>query len=300
MRKMAKLNVAIADDNERILTMLDEVLTADDDITVVGTARNGEQAYEMILDKKPDVVLLDLVMPGIDGLGVMDKVHAEKNADPMPSFIIISGIQNESVAENAMSAGATYYIMKPFDNFTLLNRVKQLGRRGYDMRPQLLTQSTALKEPAFIYGGQGKSLEQYVTSVIHEIGVPAHIKGYQYLRDCYDEEVMLDFSDIRFMEKFRKIYPKFYAIGEIVCLQDFSIEEQNLSKLMMRYKIFLYCALACKREHLLDYFSYFFVTIKRTVHLLWQTHSFSFLSVYVTNYLLGKSEIGNLHGNKKK
>ena len=73
---MAKLNVAIADDNERILTMLDEVLTADDDITVVGTARNGEQAYEMILDKKPDVVLLDLVMPGIDGLGVMDKVHA--------------------------------------------------------------------------------------------------------------------------------------------------------------------------------------------------------------------------------
>ena len=59
MRKMAKLNVAIADDNERILTMLDEVLTADDDITVVGTARNGEQAYEMILDKKPDVVLLD-------------------------------------------------------------------------------------------------------------------------------------------------------------------------------------------------------------------------------------------------
>ena len=87
---MAKLNVAIADDNERILTMLDEVLTADDDITVVGTARNGEQAYEMILDKKPDVVLLDLVMPGIDGLGVMDKVHAEKNAESMPSFIIIS------------------------------------------------------------------------------------------------------------------------------------------------------------------------------------------------------------------
>ena len=61
---MAKLNVAIADDNERILTMLDEVLTADDDITVVGTARNGEQAYEMILDKKPDVVLLDFSHAG--------------------------------------------------------------------------------------------------------------------------------------------------------------------------------------------------------------------------------------------
>ena len=95
MMKMAKVNVASADDNERILTMLDEVLTADDDITVVGTARNGEQAYEMILDKKPDVVLLDLVMPGIDGLGVMDTVHAEKTAESLPSFIIISRIQNE-------------------------------------------------------------------------------------------------------------------------------------------------------------------------------------------------------------
>ena len=175
MRKMAKLNVAIADDNERILTMLDEVLTADDDITVVGTARNGEQAYEMILDKKPDVVLLDLVMPGIDGLGVMDKVHAEKN-----------------------------YIMKPFDNFTLLNRVQQLGRRGYDMRPQLLTQSTALKEPAFIYGGQGKSLEQYVTSVIHEIGVPAHIKGYQYLRDA----IIMCVNDMDLLNSITKaLYP---------------------------------------------------------------------------------------------
>ena len=194
---MAKLNVAIADDNERILTMLDEVLTADDDITVVGTARNGEQAYEMILDKKPDVVLLDLVMPGIDGLGVMDKVHAEKNAESMPSFIIISGIQNESVAENAMSAGATYYII-------LLNRVKHLGRRGYDMRPQLLTQSTALKEPAFIYGGQGKSLEQYVTSVIHEIGVPAHIKGYQYLRDA----IIMCVNDMDLLNSITKaLYP---------------------------------------------------------------------------------------------
>ena len=196
MRKMAKLNVAIADDNERILTMLDEVLTADDDITVVGIVIKEKPAYEMILDKKPDVVLLDLVMPGIDGLGVMDKVHAEKNAESMPSFIIISGIQNESVAENAMSAGATYYIMKPFDNFTLLNRVKQLGRRGYDMRPQLLTQSTALKEPAFIYGGQGKSLEQYVTSVIHE--------GYQYLRDA----IIMCVNDMDLLNSITKaLYP---------------------------------------------------------------------------------------------
>ena len=72
------------------------------------------------------------------------------------------------------------------------------------MRPQLLTQSTALKEPAFIYGGQGKSLEQYVTSVIHEIGVPAHIKGYQYLRDA----IIMSVRDTEMLSSVTKIlYP---------------------------------------------------------------------------------------------
>lgn len=206
MRKMTKLNVAIADDNERVLTMLDEVLTSDEEINVVGKARNGEQAYEMIMAKKPDVVLLDLVMPGIDGLGVMDKIHTEGNPEHAPSFIIISGIQNESVAENAMSAGATYYIMKPFDNITLLNRVKQLGRRGYNAKPQVISmQNMQLKESSFLYGGQGKSLEQYVTSVIHEIGVPAHIKGYQYLRDA----IMMCVNDMELLNSITKVlYPE--------------------------------------------------------------------------------------------
>ena len=72
------------------------------------------------------------------------------------------------------------------------------------MRPQLLTQSTALKEPAFIYGGQGKSLEQYVTSVIHEIGVPAHIKGYQYLRDA----IIMCVNDMDLLNSITKaLYP---------------------------------------------------------------------------------------------
>ena len=197
---MAKLNVAIADDNERILTMLDEVLTADDDITVVGTARNGEQAYEMILDKKPDVVLLDLVMPGIDGLGVMDKVHAEKNAEPMPSFIIISGIQNESVAENAMSAGATYYIMKPFDNDMVINRIKKAktAKTGKSTEPRKVNAYEKAEDVS------EKNLEADVTEIIHEIGVPAHIKGYQYLRDA----IVMSVNDMDMLNSITKIlYP---------------------------------------------------------------------------------------------
>ena len=118
-------------------------------------------------------------------------------------------------------------------------------------------------------------------------GVMVNVDAF-YKAGGYDEKVILDFSDIRFMEKFQKIYPEFYAIREVVCLQEFSIEERDFNKLMVRYKIFLQCALACKREYWGDYFSYFFVTAKRTLRLLWQTGQFSFVNVYITNYLFRK------------
>lgn len=104
----------------------------------------------------------------------------------------------------------------------------------------------------------------------------------------YDDEVILDFSDIRFIEKFKKKYKQFYAIKEIVCLQDFSIEETNVTKLMNRYKIFLHCAAVCKRETILDYFAYFYITFKRTLHLIYLTRKISFLSVYLKKYILKK------------
>ena len=199
-----KLNVAIADDNERMLRLLGASIESDEELNVVGTAKDGEEAYNVIKTKEPDVVLLDIVMPKLDGLGVLDRVNHDKTIKKHPTFIMISAIGQEKITEDAFELGADYYIMKPFDNFTLLNRVKQLGRRGYDMRPQLLTQSTALKEPAFIYGGQGKSLEQYVTSVIHEIGVPAHIKGYQYLRDA----IIMCVNDMDLLNSITKaLYP---------------------------------------------------------------------------------------------
>lgn len=200
---MAKLNVAIADDNEKVLTILDELLTSDGEINVVGKAKNGEQAYEMIKTQNPDVVLLDLVMPGIDGLGVMDKVYTENTDGKIPAFIVLSAIRSESVAENAMMSGAAYYIMKPFDNNTIINRVKQLG--GIGCRRNDYHPSGSVQNTESIPTISGKNLEQYVTNVIHEIGVPAHIKGYQYLRDA----ILLCVNDMELLNSITKVlYPE--------------------------------------------------------------------------------------------
>ena len=74
---MEKLKIAIADDNERMVRLLGKIVESDDEINVVGTAKDGEEAYEIIKNKQPDVVLLDIVMPKLDGLGVMDKVNKD-------------------------------------------------------------------------------------------------------------------------------------------------------------------------------------------------------------------------------
>ena len=96
---MGKLNVAIADDNERMLMLLGDIIRSDEDLEVVGTAKDGEEACQMIKDKEPDVVLLDIVMPKLDGLGVLSKIKHDRSIKKHPSFIMISAIGNEKITE---------------------------------------------------------------------------------------------------------------------------------------------------------------------------------------------------------
>ena len=177
---MNKINVAIVDDNERIVSLLDNILQKDEDIEVVGKADNGMGALDVIREQEPDVVLLDLIMPKLDGMEVMQKVNNDTKLKKHPAFIVISAIGNESITENAFTQGATYYIMKPFDNNIVLNKIKQLSGVT-SMTQESISAPPALqtKEPA-----TPQDLEADVTNIIHEIGVPAHIKGYQYLRDA--------------------------------------------------------------------------------------------------------------------
>lgn len=197
---MGKINVAIVDDNERIVRILEEILKADSDIEIVGTAENGVEALELIKEKKPDVVLLDLIMPKLDGLGVMEKVRMDDSFKKAPSFIVITAIGQEGVTENAFELGASYYILKPFDNYMVLSRIKQL--RG-DMHSKFVENHrvTAYENKSTYFE---KNLESDVTNIIHEIGVPAHIKGYQYLRDA----IMMSVNDNEMLNSITKLlYP---------------------------------------------------------------------------------------------
>ena len=197
---MEKLNVAIADDNEKMLDILSRMIDGDKDLTLVGKAHNGEEILNIIREKEPDVVILDIIMPKMDGLTVMERFSHDNTGKKIPSFIVVSAVGQERITEDAFSLGADYYMLKPFDNQVLLNRIKHLRRPGERRNREPVRQ--AVRENAAPYGT--RNLEADVTNVIHEIGVPAHIKGYQYLRDA----IILVINDMEMLNSITKIlYP---------------------------------------------------------------------------------------------
>ena len=176
---MQNVKVLLVDDNKRIVNLLKEALTKEPDMEVAGTAADGEEALKLIELYKPDVVLLDLIMPKIDGLGVMEKLR-KSNSGRIPKIIVVSAVSQESVTENAFELGAAYYILKPFDTHMVVNRTRAVALNNEKDNRVINTVFTNQQHNK----KKINNLEADVTNIIHEIGVPAHIKGYQYLRDA--------------------------------------------------------------------------------------------------------------------
>ncbi len=133
--------------------------------------KNGNKVIDMIRSFCPDVVLMDMFMSGVDGVGVMQTIKNSSSAKK-PIFVIISGFDNAMLEKEALRAGAAYYVIKPFRTSDLLDRISEL-----------ITCYSEFSRPSAgkIYSIDG-DLEMTVTSILHQIGVPAHIKGYHYLR----------------------------------------------------------------------------------------------------------------------
>lgn len=194
---MGHLNVAIADDNERMLDMLETVISMDEELSVVGKAKNGEEVCQIIKNKQPDVVLLDLIMPKMDGLSVMEQVNHDKTLTKQPCFIVVTAVGQEKITEDAFNKGANYYVMKPFNNEMLLDRIKTVRKvfRSHEKKNEEIVENVQIRED---------DLETRVTDMLHEIGIPAHIKGYHYLRDA----IMMAVEDMDVLNAITKVlYP---------------------------------------------------------------------------------------------
>ena len=198
-----KIAVTIADDNQDFTKVLANYLNSQEDIQVVGVANDGVEALDIMIAKEPDISLLDIIMPHMDGLAVLEKL-SKAPIKNKPKCIVISGVGQDSITQKAIATGAEYYIVKPFELDILANRIREIYR-GYSS-----TQSPAAPKEISAHGilqmqpKVHETIEEQVTRVIHEVGVPAHIKGYQYLR----EAILMAIEDIEVINSITKLlYP---------------------------------------------------------------------------------------------
>jgi two-component system response regulator (stage 0 sporulation protein A) len=195
-----KIQIVIADDNKEFIDILSEYLSSQNDIEVVGTAKDGNEAFELIIEKMPDIAILDIIMPHLDGLGVLEKLRS-MTLKKRPLFIILSAVGQDKITQRALALGAEYYIVKPFDVEVLVSRIRQLKDSSHN--PVIRSDYTLESKTPYHIPVQ-RNLEVEVTNIMHEIGVPAHIKGYQYLRDA----IMMVVKDLDIINSITKqLYP---------------------------------------------------------------------------------------------
>jgi two-component system response regulator (stage 0 sporulation protein A) len=181
--------VFIADNSEEFCNQLTAALHKAQGFQVVGTANDGEQALRTLAERRPDVLVLDMMLPKRDGISILKALSA---MEPKPAVLATSGFITEFVATTAANLGVRYLMLKPCDVSALVERLEEL-RGGSERRP------------AVIHRGDKMNIETMVTNIIHEIGVPAHIKGYQYLR----EAIIIAVNDMDVINAITKVlYPQ--------------------------------------------------------------------------------------------
>ena len=179
----SKISVLIADDNKEFCSILNDYLLNQKDIVVTGIAKDGREALELIQQKQPDLVVLDIIMPHLDGLGVLEKLNS-MNLEKMPRIIVLSAVGQDKITQRAITLGADYYVVKPFDMDIFTKRIREMFNTQ-DVETKRRSVSTQVVEREAAATSRGPiDLETEITSIIHEIGVPAHIKGYMYLREA--------------------------------------------------------------------------------------------------------------------
>lgn len=186
------IKVLLADDNKDFCDILAAHLQKQEDMQVVAIAMDGIDAMNKIRETHPDVAIIDGIMPRLDGLGVLERLQAMEEAE-RPVTILLSALSQDKVVQKALDLGAGYYMVKPFDMEALTQRVRQL-----------MQEQKPLLKAGTVSNTNSCDLETKVTNILHEIGVPAHIRGYHYMR----EAIIMSVNDMDVLNYITKeLYP---------------------------------------------------------------------------------------------
>ena len=167
---MTIIRAAIVDDNDELRSAMNQYFETQKDISIVGEAANGQDALKMIQEKQPDVVLLDMIMPALDGFGVL--AHLQRTPlEKRPRVIAVTALGRDDFIRRAVELGVMYYMIKPVELNVLVDRIREVAAH----------QPAAPLETLY---SAGQNLDDRISNLFLAMGIPAHIKGYQYLREA--------------------------------------------------------------------------------------------------------------------
>lgn len=211
--EQSELRVIIADSNLQDRESKEKTMV-EMGMKVLLTTGNGKKALDAIQRQQPDIVVMDMILPGVDGIGILEEINRDCFMKKRPVFIVETALRMENLVEEAIQAGADYYMMKPVSNTMLIKRMLQLVQKKgtignfvqYSAKENTMVQKP--QEEKQTDNGKGYhfsgDLERDITNILLEIGIPAHIKGYQYIR----EGIVMAFYDrnmLHYITKF--LYP---------------------------------------------------------------------------------------------
>jgi len=186
----------LADDNQSILCLLTDYFSRKADIDVVAVVSDGTEIADAIRESKPDILVMDIIMPRRDGFMALEEI-GRMDAALRPRVIVLTGLSRDDFIMRAIGLGASYYMVKPFDMESLANRIRQFKNSSSSANGTLVMHKSNAESAAY-------SLETKVTNILHEIGVPAHIRGYHYMR----EAIIMSVNDMDVLNYITKeLYP---------------------------------------------------------------------------------------------
>lgn len=193
------IQVVVVDNNQNLCEVMASIIDDQPDMEVIGTAHNGLDAVELVKRRLPDVLILDIVMPYLNGLGVMGKLRTA-GLVRLPKIIVVTAFEHKGLIKDCVELGAAYYLLKPFDYDDLLRAIRHLCRED-------VTSSEEADEVTYqtpVDDHLGNDPDSKVAALLYSIGMPIHLKGYRYIQDAI-LRVARDFSLLTAVTK--RLYP---------------------------------------------------------------------------------------------
>ncbi len=186
---MKKMKVLLADDNEDFTEILSEYINSQEDFKVVNVVCDGLEALRYLKRHVVDIVILDIIMPKLDGIGVLENAKSFKRGTS-PKIIVLSALGQDNITQQAMEMGADYYFVKPFDYEVLINRIRQIVKNPGDN--------------SYVSGNPAIDIDSKVSDVLRDFGFPLHVNGYDYVRKA----IIMSFHDSTYLKGLTKrLYP---------------------------------------------------------------------------------------------